>query len=157
MQIAFYKASRGTFTDKLSGWWTRPSFWKFWESGLYSHVEILFPNNICFSASPRDGGTRWKEIDDIYTSGNWDIVYVGMENREAQLKLQCNKDEGKKYDWMCIFLTFVFPFDIHEPHRFTCSEYVSNRVFNLPHASRYSPNGLARILNYALSINTKKI
>lgn len=147
MYLAFYKASKGNFIDKTIAWWTRPSFFRFWESGKYSHVEIVFSETMCYSTSPRDGACRWKDIPDIRTSGNWDLVPINMDNKKLSIGRQCNVDLGKKYDWMSIFFSFVIPFEIEDPKRFTCSEYVAKRLYALPKAFKISPNDLAQLLH----------
>src|SRR5574343_387916 len=100
MKLAFYKAYKGNVFDKIVAWWTRPNFWKFWETGIYSHVEILFENGYCISSSPRDGGVRTKIIGDIYVSGNWtiyDIVH-GQAEGDTYYKKLLGREIGKKYD-----------------------------------------------------------
>ena len=52
MRVAFYKGE-GNFFDKLIRWWTKSS---------YSHCELIFSDGIFFSADPRDGGVRYKNI-----------------------------------------------------------------------------------------------
>ncbi len=133
MRFAFYKAEYGDWLDKLIAWYTR---------GPYSHVEMFFEkDNICFSSSPRDGGTRWKTIPDIKTSGKWVIVDTPYVD-ENKLKIKCNAQLGKKYDWFCIFFNFVIPFDIHDPKRWICSEICAKLVLKLKYAFKFSPNSL---------------
>jgi hypothetical protein len=141
MKLAFYKATKGNLWDKLIGIWTRPNFFNPFKLG-YSHVEIIYRDCLCFSSSPRDGGTRFKVINDLYTSGNWNIVDVKTYFNQEDIKVFCERQVGKKNDWLCIFFTFLIPFNFEEPNRWICSEIVGKFVFNLKRPSRYSPNKL---------------
>lgn len=156
VKIAFYKAEKGKLLDKIIAWWTRPNFFKFWESGKYSHVEIVFcdKRNICFSTSPRENKTRWKYIDDLYTSGKWDFLEVKYTDKtfENYLIFNCNKEEGKPYDWLCIFLTNIIPLNIENPKKWMCSELVAKLVYNLKHSNTYTPN---KLYDYINKINEK--
>lgn len=153
MKIAFYIAKNGDPFDKLVAWWTRPDFFKFWVSGKYSHVEIVFDNNICFSSSPRDGGTRWTTIPDIETSGNWDFIEFDFsEYMIKQTISMCNKEQHKPYDWFCVLFSFIIPLNIQSPRSWTCSEFVSKMIFNYDYAHRISPN---RLYNKLIKEKTK--
>lgn len=137
MKLAFYKAEFGDWSDKLISWYT---------NGPFSHVEMYFSNGECFSSSPRDGGTRWKVISDIEISGKW--LFIDIPNiDETALRYLCNKQLGKKYDWLCIFLCDIIPFDIQDPKKWVCSEICAKLVLNLHHAFKYSPNSLFRRLS----------
>lgn len=142
MKLAFYKDKK-RFLDKLISWWTRPNIWKFWEMGPYSHVEILFENNLCFSVSPRESRCRWKYITDIETSGKWDLYQItDDQNTISQVKLSCSVEEGKSYDWICIFFNFILPFDEQVRDKWICSELAAKKVFHLRKAYKYDPNKL---------------
>ena len=54
MKLAFYKAKHGTKIDKIVAAAI---------GSEYSHVELVFSDGICFSASPRDKGVRFKTIN----------------------------------------------------------------------------------------------
>lgn len=140
MNIAFYIAKHGTWFDKLIAWWTRPNFWKFWESGLFSHVEIVFGDGECFSASPREGKCRWKKID--FKHDRWVFVKLPDTYDELRIRYRCGEINGRRYDWIGIFFTFVLPFDFDWYRWYFCSEAVSEVVYSLQHPNRYSPNGL---------------
>jgi hypothetical protein len=143
MRIAFYKATNGNYLDKIIAWWTRPSFFKVFTPANYSHVEMVFSNGECFSSSPRDGGARWKNID--VESGNWDFINTPNINEDT-VRALCNREEGKKYDWLCIFFGFVFPFDIQDPHKWICSEITGKLAFKMEQPHRNHPQKLYDIL-----------
>ena len=140
-RLAFYKSENGTFTDKLIAWWTRPNFWKFWDYKSYSHVEMYFSTGECFSSSPRDKGTRWKVIENIETSGNWDFIEISNIDEDT-LRALCTRQEGKGYDWFCIFFNFIIPLDVEDPNKWTCSELCGKLIYKLKRAFRFSPNKL---------------
>lgn len=100
MKLAFYK-DKGDMFDTLVRWWTRPKFFKFWESARYSHVEVVFSDGLCFSASPRDKGVRFKSID--LTDGKWDVLELKVpQEGEALARLWSKGQAGKEYDWFGI-------------------------------------------------------
>lgn len=114
MKIAFYKAS-GTLFDKLI---------RFWTSGPYSHCELVFSNGTWFSSSPRDGGCRWKIIGEDYSK--WDFIDIDItEDQENTLKAFCQREDGKGYDWLWIFLTQFLPLNLQDRNKWGCSELVT--------------------------------
>jgi hypothetical protein len=145
MKLAFYKADKGNFLDKLIGFWTRPNFFSF--NLGYSHVELVFDDNLCFSSSPRDNGCRYKYISDLYTSGNWDIFEVKTKYTISELKVKCNLEQDKKYDWLCIILSDIIPFNIQNPKKWTCSELCASFLYDFNYAASYSPNSFLHYIN----------
>lgn len=88
MRLAFYKAEYGTLKDKFIA--------KVINS-KYSHVEIVFSDDICASASPRDKGVRFKKIN--LNNGKWDIYPIkqGVLD-ETETKQWFLKHLGEPYD-----------------------------------------------------------
>lgn len=138
MVLAFYKAEYGNILDKLIAWWTRPNFFKFWESATYSHVEMLFSNGESFSSSQRDNGTRWKAIKYDH---KWDFVHIPDVNEET-IKSLCIREENKRYDWVCLFFSNLFPFNIQHHSKWICSEICSRLVFGIKDSHKYNPQTL---------------
>lgn len=109
MKVAFYRASKGTLLDKIINLWTG--------SYGYSHVELVFDElyemngskSMCFSASPREGKTRFKYID--LNDGKWE-VYTITDGYVPEVEAfhRAKKIENKKYDYYGIFFWFVFSF-----------------------------------------------
>lgn len=87
MKLAFYKAKHGTIVDKLVAAVI---------DSEYSHVELVFSDGICFSASPRDKGVRFKQID--INNGKWDLYRIEKPFYEDLLIKQVEKFEDQPYD-----------------------------------------------------------
>jgi hypothetical protein len=112
IRLAFYKASHGTFVDKLISFVSR---------GEYSHVELIFEDMRSFSSSPRDDGTRFAVLQ--YDLGKWDFVDIHVTDQQYTSILNyCKKNAGKKYDWMGVF-SFVLPLR-QDRKRFYCTEVI---------------------------------
>lgn len=114
--MSFYRASKGNVKDWLIALfsWSR-----------YSHIELVFSrphrtmrNAFCYSASPRDGGTRFTEID--LTNGKWEIVPLPWLDEHKAIAF-CDKEMKCKYDWFGVF-AFVVPFLKPNPSKWFCSE-----------------------------------
>lgn len=110
MRIAFYKGSGAVF-DKLIRWWTKSA---------YSHCEFVFSDGAFFSASPRDGGTRFKFIAQ---DEQWDFVDLPFSTMdELRIRNFCDSENGCNYDWIGIALTQVLPLSFESPWWWFCSE-----------------------------------
>jgi hypothetical protein len=81
LQLALYK---GPATDTWHQLAHRVICWV--TGSPYSHVELVI-NGVCCSASPRDGGVRFKRID--LASGKWDVIDVPGHS------------EARAWDWFC--------------------------------------------------------
>lgn len=95
IKIAFYKARYGTPTDKLIAIGTFSE---------YSHCEIIFSDGMFASASPRDGGVRFKKID---IDEHWDVFELThqdwssfTEYEEELISRWFILHEGDSYDWI---------------------------------------------------------
>lgn len=117
-KVYFYKAFQwkwSNWTDWLIGIRT---------FGFYSHVEIMLPDDKCFTASGRDNAVRIKKID--VNNEGWELLETDLEIDYKIL----NEMLGQKYDKIGILLTEVFPFGIQDPNKAYCSEAVS-RVLHI--------------------------
>ena len=117
MRAAFYIGDPNLnpdarFFDRTISWWTKSP---------YTHVEWVFDNGMCFSASPVDGGCRFKNID--ITTPKWKVVDVPWANHDEIWEF-CTDRDGLKYDWLGIFLSQTLPLNVHDPNRWFCSEIV---------------------------------
>jgi hypothetical protein len=93
MKVALYKGKRGGFAgafDASVRWWTR---------GAYSHVELIFSNGMSASASARDGGVRFKDIE--YHPDRWDIIEIEADEEYARAFFE--KRVGLGYDYFGLF------------------------------------------------------
>lgn len=113
MKIAFYKAATGNFIDRLIDRCT--------ERRGYSHCEFVFSDGMFFSSSPRDGGCRFKMIDQ--DPRHWDFVDLPLtEGEESHLRFVCHYliSRGTRYDFFGV-LGFVTPCKATNGRMF-CSE-----------------------------------
>jgi hypothetical protein len=117
MKVIFYIAKSGDWLDKFVGLWTR---------GKYSHCELVFSDGMCFSSSPRDGGTRFKAIE--INPKHWDIVEVSTD-KEVEIRQWCESQCGLKYDWLGI-LGLAIHLPIENRKKWYCSE-ICITVLNL--------------------------
>lgn len=108
IRVAFYKAS-GKIGDKLIRLWT---------GGPYSHCEVVM-DGMAYSASQYHNAVRaWHFQED---HNKWDIVE--LDSLDENIILTFFRNElGKKYDWLGIFLSQLFPFQIHNKSKWFCSE-----------------------------------
>ena len=155
-KLAFYKSEYGNWLDKLIAWWTRPNFWKLLDYKSYSHVEMYFSNGLCFSSSPRDGGTRWKKIGDIETSGKWDFLeFPHMD--EEKLIGECSSRMGLSYDYWALFFNFLIDINWEDKKKWFCSEICAALPFHLLNPCRFSPNKLSKFLLIHKYLSTNKL
>lgn len=89
MKAAFYKATR----PGLAGLYNRIVRW--WTSGPYSHVELIFSDGIAASASFLDGGVRFKQIE--FDTDHWDFIDI-PDNLEPAARQWFEANEGNPYD-----------------------------------------------------------
>lgn len=125
MMLAFYNPKGGPHSNGGNGLWMDKLIC-LWTRGDYSHVELVFADTpgvqtMCFSSSPRDGGTRFKRIDT--TDRKWMCLPVPCTPEEEQSAMVwCTTHQGRKYDWPGV-LGFVFgPFIRQRPRAYFCSE-----------------------------------
>lgn len=129
MKAAFYKAD-GQFYN----WFVRK-----WERGPYSHVELIFSDGRAASASFRDKGVRFKEID--FDNGNWDFIELPAQLEGKALNWFIAHDKCK-YDLLGQVRFLISPINIgNNDEKWWCSEAVA-AALGLPDPWRYGPNGL---------------
>jgi len=134
IQIAFYKGE-GTYIDRLIRWGTNTP---------YSHVELIGPDGKGWSASPREGIVRKKEID--WESGHWDIITVDWKDLEI-VSQDVEAHMGKRYDYRSIISNHVFSLIRSNPDRWFCSELIACALgFYQPET--FSPGSLYNVLVY---------
>lgn len=149
MKLAFYKAfqPKATFLDKSVA---------IASGGLYSHVELVFPNDVCFSISPRENKGRFKRIK--LNPEQWDIIELDSSLNYKQIMKDCSFYLNFKYDYIGALFS-VTPFCIQKNSRIFCSEVVSNILnqyfvyFFIEDGCKYSPSRL----HYAITNNIKTI
>ena len=146
MKLAFYKGTKkenpkSDLVDNVICFWTKSRF---------SHVEIIFSNGISFSSSPRDKGCRYKPI--VYDDSLWVYLIPKFNKNQEQTIMEfCNRQNGKPYDWVGIFLCQFIHLNIDDPKKWFCSELVA-KICNLPIPYQYDVGKLfnkLKELNYA--------
>jgi len=112
MHLAFYRGPGDMITHAI----------RHITHGPYSHVELLFPNGWCFSASGHLGnaGVRWDRKDSM---DEWDLVPLpGVTDRQVKAAIQySNEMTCLKFDWAGM-AGFVFPWIEDNPCQWYCSE-----------------------------------
>ena len=125
VKVAFYIAKKGRLTDKLIAWLI---------GSKYSHCELIVNGQNCYSASMRDGGVRYKRIEDIETSGKWDIIEMP---KVTQTQLNnfftfYQNTKGSRYDFLSLVINY---FSKHKQDRdnrkYYCFEYVIKGINRL--------------------------
>lgn len=86
MKVAFYKGD-GHFFNKVCRWW---------DSGPYSHMEVVLDCGSCLSSSYRDGGVRAKAIE--FDAGKWDFIDFGQLFSELDIVELFHSRLGRDYD-----------------------------------------------------------
>lgn len=136
MRMAFYKAEYGAKYDKWISWAT-------W--GDYSHVELVFSDDLWFSSSPRDDGVRYRAIE--FIPEHWDMIDLSVTpEEEATIRIWCDGKVGAGYDWWGV-LHFYLRFLPQSKDKWFCSEIVLAALQNIGwfagvKAWRVSPNRL---------------
>jgi hypothetical protein len=131
MRIAFYKASRGNWIDRGVALTTL---------SIYSHCEIIFSDGIAASASLRDKGVRFKQIN---FGDKWDVYELKVpETQERLARAFFNLHEGARYDLLGA-VGAGFRLDLGHDAKFYCSEICAIVLGENPHAS---PGSLFRRL-----------
>lgn len=141
MRAAFYKGTHSGINGAYN------VIVRAWDSGPYSHCELIFSDGVSASASFIDGGVRFKQIE--YDPANWDFIELPDHlEPAARAWFEANEfqSDGERtpYD-----LAGNFGF-VWRPLRgmegaFFCSESMA-AALGFPDAWRYSPNGLASAL-----------
>lgn len=118
MKLAFYRASTGSFydrlIDRLSG------------NIGFAHVELVISPTCCFSASPGEG-VRFRRLDLTEKRGGvgkWELVDVPTTlEQDRNIERFCDWKNGDGYDYLGL-LRFIWPRIIRKlssGHEF-CSE-----------------------------------
>lgn len=131
MQVAFYKSTRSGLTGIYN------KLIRCIDKGLYSHVEIVFSDGTCASASFMDKGVRFKQI--FLDPTKWDVLDISWAN-ETEARKWFENNEGKPYDLLGN-IRFLFGFVGHSESSSFCSEAVAEAI-GFKDGWRLSPNGL---------------
>lgn len=134
MKAAFYKGKHRLF-NRLTAWW---------DNGIYTHMELVFSDQIAASSSFSDGGVRFKSIQ--FDDSRWDFVELPRKlfnERDARVWFDVNK--GRKYDFAGL-IRFVADALPENRTRFFCSEACLSAL-NIKESWRFTPNSAYILLN----------
>ena len=128
-QLAFYRGTRPGIPGAYN-WLVRTR-----GRGEYSHVEMVFSDDLSASSSFADGGVRFKKID--YSADHWDFIDLPKE-LEHRARRYFAQRVGMKYDLMGnVHLTIGFlP---QSSNRLFCSEAIMEAL-GFDEAWRFEPN-----------------
>ena len=136
--LAFFKAKRGNFIDKLIG---------VVDGSEYSHVELVILRKKglstyydCFSSHVADGGVRTKQM--LLNGNKWDLIPV-PDTVDLVYAFEFFKENARgKYDYLGLFTTILnwWP---HGKKRWFCSELIA-AMLQLPHPER---TGIKKLYN----------
>lgn len=112
MRFAFLRHDQ-TLVGTLIKWWTKAQ---------YSHCEILFGDELMFSAHPKDGtGYRTLGFKD---QCNWDYLDLPTSLIEDdRIKCFCEAELGCSYDWKGIWLSQIIRMSRASKGQWFCSEF----------------------------------
>ncbi len=114
-RLAFYKG-KGDWHNKVV---------RYWNNSLYSHVELILPDNTAISITPFDTrGVRREKFEDNLSE--WDFLTIEI-NQWQYKKLLTFYDEtkGEKYDWIGMLTSQFLPFHVKRIGRWYCSEWIA--------------------------------
>ena len=122
MKIIFRTVKDERFFGSLVSWWTTPFIGKFngaWKNG-FSHVELKFKDDLCYSASAYENKVRAKIIQ--ADEPNWKTYELEVtKDEELNILMWLGSKEGAKYDYLGI-LGFVLDKVKHDESKWFCSE-----------------------------------
>lgn len=134
MKAAFYKGKHRLF-NRLTAWW---------DNGIYTHMELVFSDQVAASSSFSDGGVRFKSIQ--FDDSRWDFIELPRKlfnERDARVWFDVNK--GRKYDFAGL-IRFVADALPENRTRFFCSEACLSAL-NIKESWRFTPNSAYILLN----------
>jgi hypothetical protein len=147
MKLAFYIAKKGDWLDKLIALAT---------SGPFSHVEIILKDNISFSSSSRDHGTRFK-YNINFNSGSWELLDLSKFNLDYNSMFNfCNLQINKPYDYIGTFFGAGLNLDMECKKKWFCSEIIAKILdvgglkYNSEEYYHLNPNSLYKIIKSKL-------
>ncbi len=124
--------------------------------GTHSHVEFVFVygdgEEICFSSSEQDGGSRFKHGSEIFKNPDrWDrFTITEDQDKIERIWSFCVEQKGKKYDWIGA-LRFKLSFLDEDPNLWYCSEVVQEGCYLyelLPKLYSIHPEDMFRIVRF---------
>lgn len=148
VKIAFkFKQPKESFANKLICWWTKSK---------YYHVELVLGDK-WISSNPDVGGVTINDLRPLQNNYEYlELKDVRVTKEQYTRIVQwINSQKDKKYDWLAIYLSMVFPFRWDATDKWFCSEIVTTILKFLlvkevmdAMPNRTSPGDLARRFNF---------
>lgn len=111
MRVAFLKGTG--FVSRAIQIWTRSK---------YCHCELVFGDDLRFSADPTMPMHTRFSIEPMSASC-WDFIEIPMDKEKEKIICEYFKTElDCRYDWVGIFLSQFIPFGYHSESKWFCSE-----------------------------------
>lgn len=127
-RLAMYKGKGNLFNGLI----------RYWDSGIYSHCELVFSDGLAASASYRDSQeVRGKMID--FNDGHWDFIVLPDHLEEAARRF-FEDTKGTGYDLVGQLRFFYSPLR-GQKDKYWCSEWIATAL-GMTDPWRYGPNGL---------------
>ena len=110
--------------SKLIEWWSRVP---------WSHVELLFGDDVTFGAQFWGGVKMRSTKDRCYRKAGayevWDVPITGPQ--EEQLAKLMSDAAGARYDWLAILSFILGPHKLHLRGAWICSGFVAGVISSL--------------------------
>lgn len=123
---------------------------QFFTKSKYSHVEMVFSDGLCGSASFLDHGVRLKHIE--FDESKWDFVLL-PQYLEIPSRLWFEKHKGEKYDTFGVS-HFIFNAISPNKNKWFCSEAAAKSL-GFQRAWNISPGDFHSILTFILENHNK--
>lgn len=133
MKAAFYKGNYRLF-NKLTAWW---------DNGKYTHMELVFNDQVAASSSFMDGGVRFKSIQ--FDVSRWDFIELpGELFNENNSRDWFTLHLGKKYDFAGL-IRFAWGALPERKSKYFCSEACLTSL-GIKESWRFTPNSAHALL-----------
>ena len=132
IQAAFYR-KKGDWVDRVI---------RFRTVSPYSHVELVAPNGLCYSSSPRDGGVRAKVLELL--PDDWELAPLPWADY-LHIKHFFDRTKSNPYDFVGAIVGQALAAKAHIDGAYFCSEWCAEAL-GLSESWRYSPALLYNVL-----------
>ena len=135
-QAAFYKGRGGFLSGAITRWW---------DSGPYSHCELVFSDGTWATSYSHKGVVLWRRDD--FKPDDWDFIELPA-NLEEPARSWFEIHKGKSYDYVGL-VRFVLDFLDPSRDKWFCSRACADAL-SIEDGWRWGPNGLSAIIKSAL-------
>lgn len=93
-----------------------------WTWSKYSHCELVFSDGVTFGSTLKPP-MKTSFSQKVYNPALWDLIDINVPpEKEALIRMFCEKQAGKEYDWKAIFLSQILFLRKEDPDKWICSE-----------------------------------